>query len=170
MWLLCLPQGIWVPSWTPTWICLLMYPKLCGSACYYLYNIRRIRKFLSREYTEQLVHAFVTSRLDHCNRPLYSVLDCQIMKLQRVMNANARLIYCARKFCHITPIRIELHRLPVRRRIKFKILLIDQKYCELFTFMIKAWNFARLQPTLRLTFLDMEPSQIQHWTRVLRRP
>ena len=116
-------------AWLDSWICLLMYPKLCGSACYYLYNIRRIRKFLSREHTEQLVHAFITSRLDHCNSPLYSVLDCQIMKLQRVMNANARLIYCARKFCHITPIRIELHRLPVRRRIKFKILLIDQTYC-----------------------------------------
>ena len=36
--------------------------------------------------------------------------------------------------------------------------------------MIKAGNFARLQPTLRLTLLDMEPNQIQHWTRVLRRP
>ena len=101
--------------------------KTCGSGCYYPYNIRRIRKFLSREHTEQLVHTFITSRLDYCNRPLYSVLDCQIMKLQRVMNTNARLIYCARKFCHITPIRIELHRLPVRRRIKFKILLIVYK-------------------------------------------
>ena len=47
---------------------------------------------------------------------------------------------------------------------------VDQKHGELFTFMIKAWNFARLQPTLRLTFLDMEPSQIQHWTQVMRRP
>ena len=28
--------------------------------------------------------------------------------------------------------------------------------------MIKAWNFAGLQPTLRLTVLDMEPSQIHH--------
>ena len=48
--------------------------------------------------------------------------------------------------------------------------VIDQKYSELFTFIIKAWNFARLQPTLRLTFLDIEPSQIQHWKQVLRRP
>ena len=48
--------------------------------------------------------------------------------------------------------------------------VIDQKYSELFTLMIKAWNCARLQPTLRLTFLDMESSQIQHWTRVLRMP
>ena len=53
---------------------------------------------------------------------------------------------------------------------RYSPAVIDQKYSELFTFMIKAWNFARLQPTLRLTFLDMEPSQIQHWTRVLRRP
>ena len=121
-----------------------MYPKLCGSACYYLYNIRRIRKFLSREHTEQLVHAFITSRLDHCNRPLYSVLDCQIMKLQRVINANARLIYCARKFCHITPIRIELHRLPVRRRIKFKILLTDQKYCGFFHFYDKSMKLCHI--------------------------
>ena len=28
--------------------------------------------------------------------------------------------------------------------------------------MKKTWNFAGLQPTLRLTVLDMEPSQIHH--------
>ena len=55
--------------------------KPCGSAFYYLYNIRHIKKFLSREYTEQLVHAFITSRLDYCNSLLYGVPDCQIMKL-----------------------------------------------------------------------------------------
>ncbi|CAH3147101.1 unnamed protein product [Porites lobata] len=39
--------------------------KTCASAFYYLYNIRHIRKYLSRESTERLVHAFFTSRLDH---------------------------------------------------------------------------------------------------------
>ena len=66
--------------------------KTCGNAFYYLSNIRHIRKFLSREHTEQLVHAFITSRLDYCNSLLYGVPDCQVMKLQRVMNASARLI------------------------------------------------------------------------------
>ena len=37
------------------------------------------------------------------------------------------LIYCAPKFCHITPILKELHWLPVRKRIEFKILLITFK-------------------------------------------
>ena len=43
------------------------------------------------------------------------------------MNASARLIYCAPKFCHITPILEELHWLPVRARIEFKILLMTFK-------------------------------------------
>ena len=49
------------------------------------------------------------------------------MKLQRVMNASARLIYRAHKFCHITPLLAELHWLPVRSRIHYKILLITFK-------------------------------------------
>ena len=36
---------------------------------------------------------------------------------------------------------------------------------KLFTFKIKAWDFAKLQLTLRLTFLDMGPALIYHWTQ-----
>ena len=36
--------------------------KTCSSAFYYLYNMRRIRKYLSRSVTESLVHAFITSQ------------------------------------------------------------------------------------------------------------
>ena len=62
----------------------------CASAFYYLYNIRHIRKYLSREYTERLVHAFIASRLDYCNGLLYGAPECPIKKLQlRVMNASA---------------------------------------------------------------------------------
>ena len=41
--------------------------KTCSSAFYYLYNICHIRKYLSRESTEKLVHAFISSRLDYRN-------------------------------------------------------------------------------------------------------
>ncbi len=43
------------------------------------------------------------------------------------MNASARLVYRAPKYCHITPLLREPHWLPVRFRIDFKILLITFK-------------------------------------------
>ena len=60
---------------------------------FHLYNIRRIRKYLSRENTETLIHAFISSRIDYCNSLLYGVPNCHLHKLQRVQNAAARLLY-----------------------------------------------------------------------------
>ena len=40
---------------------------------YYLRTISRIRKYLSTQATEILIHAFVTSKLNHCNSLLYNV-------------------------------------------------------------------------------------------------
>ena len=60
---------------------------------FHLYNIRRIRKYLSRENTETLIHAFISSRIDYCNSLLYGVPNCHLRKLQRVQNAAARLLY-----------------------------------------------------------------------------
>ena len=41
--------------------------KTCKTGFFYLHNISRIRKLLTQEITENLIHAFVTSRLDYCN-------------------------------------------------------------------------------------------------------
>ena len=101
--------------------------KISASAFFYLYNIRHIRKFLSREHTETLIHAFITSRLDYCNSLLYGLPDSTLCKLQRIQNACVRLIYHCSRFCHITPFLKELHWLPVRQRINYKILLLTFK-------------------------------------------
>ena len=93
----------------------------------YLYNIRRIRKYLSKECTETLIHAFISSRLDYCNSLLYGLPAYQIQKLQRVQNSAARLVFHESKFCHITPLLRALHWLPVAYRIVFKILLLTFK-------------------------------------------
>ena len=69
--------------------------RFCGSEFFYLYNIRHIRKYLTSECTGKLIHAFITSSLDYCNSLLYGVPSHA--KLQRVMNASARLIFCAPK-------------------------------------------------------------------------
>ena len=75
----------------------------------------------------QPMHALVTSRLDHCNALLYGLPDYLIQRLQYVMNATAKVITCNPKFDHVTPLLIELHWLPVRQRIVFKILLYTFK-------------------------------------------
>ena len=106
--------------------------KLGVSSFYFIYNICRIRKYLSRQSTEILVHAFITSRLDYCNGHLYGLLDCLLNKLQRVQNACARLIFREQKFCHVTPLIYELHcQLPIKYRIEFKILFITFKILNL---------------------------------------
>lgn len=45
--------------------------KLCKSSYLHLKNISRIRKYLTKEATETVVYASVTSKLDHCNSILY---------------------------------------------------------------------------------------------------
>ena len=101
--------------------------KICKAGFYNLYNISRIRKYLSRDSTETLIHSFITNRLDHCNGLLYGLPNSQLCKLQRVQNAAARLVYRAPRFCHTSPLLLELHWLPVKFRIVFKIVLITFK-------------------------------------------
>jgi len=47
--------------------------SICRSASYHLRNISQIRKFLSTKTTKILVHALVSSKLNHCNSLLYNV-------------------------------------------------------------------------------------------------
>ena len=47
--------------------------------------------------------------------------------LQRLQNMAARLICNSAWFCRITPLMFKLHWLPVKLRIKYKILLMTYK-------------------------------------------
>jgi hypothetical protein len=101
--------------------------KLCKSINYNVYCIGKIRKYLTKSSAEMLVNATVTSRLDYCNSLLYGVHECLISQLQRCQNNAARVVTLTRKYNHITPVLFDLHWLPVRYRITFKILLLTYK-------------------------------------------
>jgi len=70
---------------------------------------------------QRLVQAFISSRLDYCNSVLYGVTDNLLQRLQSIQNATARLITRTGRREHISPVQHELHWLPVRRRVDFKL-------------------------------------------------
>ena len=101
--------------------------RITSTSIFHMRNIKRIRKYLSRDVTEQVVHAFVTSCLDFGNSLLHGIPKGSIQRLQLLQNAAARVITGTGKFEHITPVLQELHWLPIRYRSIFKILLITFK-------------------------------------------
>ena len=101
--------------------------SVCQSASFALYNIGKLRPYLDKESAETLVHAFVSSRLDSCNSLLYGLPQTELDRLQRVQNAAARLITRVKGRVHMTPVLRQLHWLPIRKRIQFKILLLTFK-------------------------------------------
>ena len=98
--------------------------KVCQSAWFHLRNISKIRKYLTAEQTELVVHALITSRLDSNNCLLYGVDDYLLRRLQKVQNAAAKVIVRKRKHDHVTPILQALHWLPIKQRVIFKIALL----------------------------------------------
>ena len=56
--------------------------KASSAAFFHLYNTRRIRKYLSRENIETLIHAFVSCSIDCCDSLLHGVPNCHLHKLQ----------------------------------------------------------------------------------------
>ncbi len=93
------------------------------SCIFVLYNIRKIRLFLSEQAAQLLVQALVLSRLDYCN----ALPACTIKPLQLIQNAAARVVFNKPKKAHVTPLFIWLHWLPAPARIKFQVLMCAYK-------------------------------------------
>ncbi len=56
--------------------------SLVSQAFYHVINISSIRTYLNRSAAIKSVHAFVSSKLDYCNSPLYGLPNTQTGKLQ----------------------------------------------------------------------------------------
>ncbi|KAK7880320.1 hypothetical protein WMY93_033036, partial [Mugilogobius chulae] len=62
--------------------------------------------------------------LDYCNALLIGISGRNLQRLQSIQNCAARILMRVRKTQHITPILHNLHWLPVRFRVEYKICLL----------------------------------------------
>ena len=94
--------------------------KKCNVAMINLQRIKAIRRILTVEATETLVHGLVTSHLDYSNVVLHGFPKVDIQQLQWVQNCGTKLILKKHKY-NSNALK-ELHWLPITLRISHKIL------------------------------------------------
>ena len=81
----------------------------CRNLFFQIRNINSVRKSMSEKVTASIIHSYILSRLDYGNALLINANSDQIVKLQRVQNAAARILSKTSKFTHITPVLKQIH-------------------------------------------------------------
>jgi len=69
----------------------------------------------------------VISRLDYCNRVLAGLPATTVVPLQRILHAAARLVNGLRPNDYVTPALKELHWLPIKQRVDYKLCFLVHK-------------------------------------------
>ena len=98
--------------------------ETCKACYFHIRALRHIRASLTTEASKTIAATIVGSRLDYCNSLLAGTSVSNLIRLQHVQNALARVVAQKPRFCHITPVLSDLHWLPVRHRISFKITTV----------------------------------------------
>ena len=95
--------------------------RTISTCSFHMRNLAQILRYLTRPTTERVVNALITSRLDYCNSLLFGTSASNINRLQRLQNSVARLVTRQSRRDSAMPILRELHWLPVRHRVSYKI-------------------------------------------------
>jgi len=106
--------------------------NVCSAGFYRLRQLRRVRRSLDKESPATLVHAFVTPRIDYCNVLLAGAPKATTDKLQRLLNAAARLLSFTKKFGRglSQVMHVNLHWLDVPERVKYKLVtMVNRPNC-----------------------------------------
>lgn len=120
---------------------------------YHLRRIREIRHYLPISSRILLSRALILSRTDYCNSVLWGLPDYQLSRLQRVINASARMIFGARYGDHISLLLKEkLHWLRIPERVAYKrcALTFRALHDTLFPENLAVLFNRRLQPDTRM--------------------
>ena len=93
------------------------------SVYFQISRLAKVRRHLTDAACARMVNALITTRLDFQNSLLLGLPACEMSRLQKAQNSAARLLTGAKRRDHITPVLKQLHWLPVRQRIDYKIIL-----------------------------------------------
>ena len=102
---------------------------VCKSAYFHTRALRHIRPLLSDDMAKSIAISVVSSRLDYANSVLYGTSTANINKLQRVQNTLAKVVV-NNKFCSSAEALHQLHWLPIKQRINFKISTITYRILQ----------------------------------------
>jgi hypothetical protein len=94
-------------------------------ACFFhIRRLRTVRRELGRQVTARLVSTLILSRLDYCNAVLAGLSASTLAPLHCVLNVAARLVLELGPRDHVSAALRELHWLPIRKRIDYKLCLL----------------------------------------------
>ena len=122
--------------------------NVCKACYFHTRALRHVRPSLPDDVAKTVACSIVGSRLDYCNSLFAGMSASNFDKLQRVQNTLARVVLRRGKYDHISSALAELHWLPVKQRVSFKVATL--------AFNVKREN----QPSyLRDLLCDYAPSR-----------
>ena len=98
--------------------------KTCN---FHIRNLYMVKGFVNRKNFVTLVHSLIVSKVDYCNSLFIGPPIVILKKVQSVLNKAVRLIFNLPPRVPTISSLIELHWLPRKARIEFKICLITFK-------------------------------------------
>ncbi len=120
--------------------------NLTHQMCWILCYISRIRYSLTEQAARLLVNSLVMSKLSYCSVVWGGIRKTEVMRLQRIVNFAARIIFNRKKHEHVSPLLRQLNWLSVENRLKldtacfmFKVAhdMVPNTISEMFTRVIE---------------------------------
>jgi len=105
---------------------------VCKSVHYHIRSLRHIHSSVSEDMAKMVACALVGSRLDYANSLLFGTTQKNISKLQKAQNLLARVVTCYPQSYSPCTLLQQLHWLPIKHRIDFKMAKHHFPYFSLF--------------------------------------
>ena len=105
--------------------------NVCHNCYLHIKRLARIRQYLTIHSATVLGAAIVSSKFDYCNSLLGGTIAANIGRLQPAQDCLVRAIYRLPRKVQTTPYLSQLHWLPIKERINFKLALLSWKALSL---------------------------------------